>query len=262
MANATIAGARFSELGGKRPFRWEERPSGHVFYVAMAIAFLVISVAGFAPSIVYPSHRLGSSSWLVAAHGSLFFVWLLVFLGQPILIKRRSYQTHRAVGIASSVLAVTMITVGYLTTIAATRRGFDFSGDLDLAHDPLGPINQMIFPLLDIAEFGVLVAAGYLMRRRSDYHKRLMLFATIAMLPAPFAHLIGHIPWLKPYGAVVLIPIFISLSASPIFDMITFRRVHPVSAWLAPSMFILDILCASVIGPSAIWTRIAQQLIQ
>jgi hypothetical protein len=66
--------------------------------------------------------------------------------------------------------------------------GFDLSGDLKLSHDPLGPVGQIIFPLLDIIEFGVLVAAGFFYRRRAAIHKRIMLFATLAMLPAPFAH--------------------------------------------------------------------------
>jgi hypothetical protein len=44
--------------------------------------------------------------------------------------------------------------------VVMTRRGFDLSGDLNLSHDPLGPVGQIIFPLLDIFEFGILVAAG------------------------------------------------------------------------------------------------------
>lgn len=154
-----------------------------------------------------------------------------------------------------------MVIVGYATSIAMTRRGFDFSGDLDPTHDPLGPVNQMIFPLLDIAEFALLVGAGYALRGRSDYHKRLMLFATLALLPAPFAHVVGHVQWLKAHGTVVIIPIFFSLIASAIYDLAAFRRVHPVSLCLGLGMFVLDNLSATVLGHSALWTRVAQKLI-
>ena len=261
MENATINTAAAFDRGGSQRSRWLGKQSDHWFYPSMAASCLVISIASFAPAIIYPTHRLGSSSWLVAAHGGLFFLWLLVFLGQTLLIRQGSYRTHRRLGTASALLAATMVLVGYATTIAMTRRGFDFSGDLDLSQDPLGPINQMIFPLLDIAEFALLVGAGYALRRRSDYHKRLMLFATLALLPAPFAHFIGHIPLLKAHGTVVVIPIFLSLIASAIYDLAAFRRIHPVSLWLGLGMFVLDNLSATVIGHSDLWTKVGQQLI-
>ena len=45
--------------------------------------------------------------------------------------------------------------------------------------------------------FAVLVAAGYIYRRRAAAHKRMMLFATLALMPAPFGHLIGHFAVLR-----------------------------------------------------------------
>ena len=241
--------------------RWIEPRSSRRFYVGMAVACLAVSIASFGPSIVDPSHRLGSSTLLVAAHGGLFFLWLLVFLAQTVLIRRGDIRAHRQLGVVALVLATAMVVVGWETAIAMTRRGYDFSGDLDLVHDPLGPRGPLIFPLLDIAEFGMLIAAGYLFRRRADYHKRLMLFATVAMLPAPFAHFVGHTPLLRTHGGLVVLPIIVSLVASGIRDLATFRRVHPVSLWVALIMFVLDNLCATLIGHSATWLRIADRLV-
>lgn len=261
MNNPAIFETTAHDQGGRQVSRWLSKQSDHLFYPAVAIACLIISIAAFAPAIIYSNQRLGSSSGLVMAHGGLFFLWLVVFLVQTLLIKHGSYRAHRRLGTVSALLAAAMIVVGYAATIAMTRRGFDFSGDLDLKHDPLGPVNQMIFPLLDIAEFGLLVAAGYAFRRRRDYHKRLMLFATLALLPAPFAHFIGHVPALKAHGTVVVLFIFISLVASAIYDLMAYRRVHPVSLWLGLGMFMIDNLSATVIGHSPLWTRIAQALI-
>jgi hypothetical protein len=262
MQNGAIAATTHTDRAVSQRLRWADKQAGHWFYPSMAAACLLISIAAFAPAIIHPNHRLGSSSWLVAVHGCLFFLWLIVFLAQALLITRGSYRTHRRFGTASAALAIAMVAVGYVTVIEMTRRGFDFSGDLDLAHDPLGPVNQMIFPLLDIVEFALLVAAGYALRRRSDYHKRLMLFATLALLPAPFAHFIGHVPLLKAHGTVVVVPIFLSLVASAIYDLAAFRRVHPVSLWIGLGMFILDNLSATVIGHSAIWTGVARKLVE
>jgi hypothetical protein len=142
-----------------------------------------------------------------------------------------------------------------------TRRGFDLSGDLNLSHDPLGPVGQIIFPLLDIFEFGILVAAGFFYRRRAAIHKRIMLFATLAMLPAPFAHLIGHNPILQLHPIVIVPMVFVSFVASGVYDLVRFRRIHPVSLWLGLVMFVLDNLCAALIGPSDAWHRFANWLV-
>ena len=260
--NVTISATDSSEGATPNSSRWAVSQSGRWFYIGMAVSCLLVSIAAFAPSIVDQRHRLGSSTWLVVAHGSLFFLWLVVFVAQTLLVRRGAYRVHRRLGLASLGLASAMVVVGYIATIAMTRRGFDFSGDLDLAHDPLGPVGQLIFPLLDIWEFALLVALGFAFRRRPDYHKRLMLFATIALLPAPFAHFIGHIPALKAHAAIVVLAIFVSLAASAIYDLAAFRRVHPISLWVGLGMFILDNLSATVIGHSTLWLRIAHRLVE
>ncbi|WP_174291083.1 hypothetical protein [Sphingomonas bacterium] len=256
-----LAAQMAAEPAAARPSRWAEPPSGRRFYIGMAVACLLVSAVPFAPSMVDRSHRLGSATALVVVHGGLFFAWLLAFLAQTILIGRGDYHAHLRLGIAAAILAAAMVLVGYETAIAMTRRGFDFSGDLDLVHDPLGPRGQLIFPLLDIAEFGLLIAAGLILRHRSDYHKRLMLFATVALLPAPFAHFIGHSPALRPHGALVVLPIVVSLAASAARDLATFRRVHPVSFWVALVMFVLDNLSATIVGHSTAWLRIVDRLV-
>lgn len=60
---------------------------------------------------------------------------------------------------------------------------------------------------------------------------------------------------------VVVMPIFFSLIASAIYDLWAFKKIHPVSLWLGLGMFALDNLSATVIGPSALWTQVAQKLI-
>ena len=87
----------------------------------------------------------------------MFFGWLLVFLAQTLLVGRGRLGAHRALGYFAAALAVLMVTFGYTTAIAMARRGFDLSGDLNAAADPLG---QMVFQLGDLLSFAVLVGAG------------------------------------------------------------------------------------------------------
>ena len=48
------------------------------FFTAMASTMLVIGLVGFAPSLVQTSERRAPVSPLVAAHGLLFFGWLVI----------------------------------------------------------------------------------------------------------------------------------------------------------------------------------------
>jgi hypothetical protein len=97
------------------------------------------------------------------------------------------------------------------------------SGDLKIQADPLlGLVN----PLGDLVTFGILVAAGYWYRHRSDIHKRLMLLATVGgLMPAPLAHLIGHSTLLREMRPIILVPIALLLFASAVFS-----RTHPIGS--------------------------------
>lgn len=88
-----------------------------------------------------------------------------------------------------------------------------------------------------------------------------MLFATAALLPAPFAHFIGHSAALRDHPAIVVLPIAVTLVISGVYDFLRFRRIHPASLWLGMGLFVIDNLCATIIGPSAAWHALAARLI-
>ena len=219
------------------------------FFTALASAMLFIAIAGFLPSIVNTAGRRAQLSPLVAAHGIVFFVWLCIFLVQARLIASRLIELHRRVGVAAGLVAALMVPLGYGTSISMVRRGFDLSGDLRIDHDPASGV---IFPLGDLLLFTMLVTAAIAYRGWPDRHKRLMLFANVALMGAPLAHLIGHVPWLVALpGAIILAPLSVFLLAAVGRDLLVISRVHPLTWGLAAGMFISGPLRAAVIGPSA-----------
>jgi hypothetical protein len=56
---------------------------------------LVTSTAGFMPSLVHTAARRAPLSPLAAAHGIVFFAWLLIFLVQSSLIASERVARHR-----------------------------------------------------------------------------------------------------------------------------------------------------------------------
>lgn len=221
------------------------------FFTAFACAMIAVAIAGFLPSLVHTGTRRAPLSPLAAVHGIVFFIWLGSFLVQARLVASRHIDAHKRVGVAACFVAALMIPLGYVTCISMVRRGFDLSGDLRIEHDPA---YEVIFPLGDLLMFAVLVTAAIAFRRRPDIHKRLMLFANIALMPAPLAHLIGHVPSLASLpAAIILIPITFFLAGAVLRELLLRTGVHPLTWALAAGIFVSGPLEAGVIGPSAAW---------
>ena len=125
--------------------RSESRP-GRWFFVGMAFAMIATSIAGFLPAIIDPGTRRAPLTLLAGAHGIVFFMWLFLYLAQSLLIANRRVALHRRLGLTSAVLLPLMIVLGFTTTTAMIRRGFDLSGDQHL------PENGLTLPLITIQQ--------------------------------------------------------------------------------------------------------------
>jgi hypothetical protein len=195
-----------------------KRPIEDWFFTGTALAMISTSLIAFLPAIVHPAER----------HAPL-----------------------SAVGLSSVGLLALMIPLGYTTTIAMVRRGYDLSSDLQIDRDP--PY-ATVFPLCNLVIFSALAIAALACRRRPEIHKRLMLFANIELMPAPLAHLIGHTPWLASLPpAIVMLPISMFVLAAIARDWMLSRRIHRLTWGLAILRMVSGPLEAGPLGSSAAW---------
>ena len=199
--------------------------AGRWFFVGMALVMIATSLVGFLPAIVDHATRRAPLTLLAEAHGIVFFMWLLLYLAQSLLIANRRVDLHRRLGLTSVVLLAMMIPLGFTTTTAMIRRGFDLSGDQHVDPHPVGGVSvdaatTSVFNFGTLLAFCVLAVAAICYRRRPAVHKRLMLFANISLMAAPIAHLLGHIPstWLPVSGdaAVAILNISFLLAPAPL----------------------------------------------
>ena len=95
----------------------------------------------------------------------------------------------------------------------------------------------------------------------SDRHKRLILLATVVLMAAPLAHVIGQVPALHAFPPVILLPLAAFYFAAAIHDRWTDGRVHPISLWGAIALLVWAQGRAVLIGPSEAWHRFAAWLI-
>lgn len=230
-----------------------KRPLVRRFFTGMALAMIAISLLAFIPSITHPAERRAPLSALTAAHGVVFFAWLLVFLIQSRLIATHRVAIHRRLGVASIVILALMIPLAYTTTISMVRRGYDLSGDLSIGINHELAL-ETVFPLANLLIFTTLAIAALAYRRKPEIHKRLMLFANIELMPAPLAHLIGHTPWLASLpGVIIMVPITAFVAAAVGSDLFVARRIHPLTWGLAILRMVSGPLEAGPIGTSAAW---------
>ena len=103
----------------------------HWFYIGVGIFVVLLSIAGFAPSVVSPPSRTVPLPFTlpVAVHALFGSAWVLLFLLQAVLVATRRTNLHRRVGVAGAVIAVAFVITGCWMFVQHAARGFDLSGD-------------------------------------------------------------------------------------------------------------------------------------
>ena len=241
------------------------RTAGRWFFVGMALVMIATTIAGFLPAIISPATRRGPLSLLAAVHGIVFLAWQLLYLAQSLLVATRHVGWHRRLGVTSVVLLALIIPLSFATTTAMVRRGFDLSGDQHIVPHPaagsiyLDASASSVFNFAVLFTFSVLAIAAILYRSRPEIHKRLMLFANLALMHAAIAHLVGHIPqYGDTSGVVILVSYTLFLLTAVARDYLVEKRVRAITAVIAVGMWVSVPIEALVIAPSATWHRFAE----
>lgn len=229
-----------------------------VFYSGMAIVMALTVFAGFAPSYYLrwladgPATTVSGApvTPLIHLHGALFSAWVALFLVQTALVAKRRVRLHRRLGVAGATLAAAMVVAGLATAIAAARAGS--------APPDVPPLVFLVVPFFDILLFAGFATAAILARRRKEAHKRLMLLAYLALLPAPVARLPGVLA-LGPLGFFGVAYLgFLLLFAA--YDLWSRRRVHPVYLW-GGLLLVLSAPARLLLSGTEVWLWFAAWLV-
>jgi hypothetical protein len=202
-----------------------QRDRGTAFYTAMACVAAAAVAIGFSTTYFLPvAGARFAGPWIAHVHGLLFIAWIALLLVQASLIRRRNPRLHRRLGVAALPLALAMAASGVGVGLYAVHRDLA-AGVGDFAYSQLPGVLTAMTILLGF------VAAAIWLRKRPDWHKRMVLLATIAILwPAwfRFRHLM---PWLPRPDILLAVVVSDSLIVvGMIRDRLKFGRVHP--AWL------------------------------
>ena len=242
----SVYGHTLRMINASRDLRW--------FFAASAAAGAGVVFVGFAPTYYLKPVWGGPSLPLrVHIHGILFTAWMLLFVLQSFLIARKRTRMHRRLGIVGAVLIAGMLVSGLSVSIAWAR--VDSPGTGAVAGVPR--LVAVVIPLASIAMFALLASIGLLYRRRPDVHKRLMLLATIALLPPA----LGRISFLAARGPAAFFAVTcLFIVALAVYDYVIHQRVYPASLW-GGLLLAVSFPARLTLGQTHAWNVFAQWLI-
>lgn len=245
------------------------REIGHTprFYVAMAAVCFVIPMLTFAPTyyLQLPAGTVVGTRGL-HLHALVFTAWPALFFVQTWLAYTGRRRRHRAWGLAGVSLATALVISGF----ASVARQLDASlaagyGDTARAF--------ALLPTAQVLLFTAFFAAAIARTTDPEAHKRCMLLATIALMPAalvriPFALVIGVAPGMRP-GQVppppVFMPVLVALiadlliAAAILYDWRTRGRPHKAYLVGGAATVLVHLLVVPISGTAG-WHELADYL--
>jgi hypothetical protein len=221
-----------------------------LFYMVMPALMALVVFVGFAPSYYLKSaYGTPALSPLYHLHGLLFTGWMLLMLVQPALVAVRRTDLHRRIGSIGAVLIVAMTVAAYLVSIDIGRRGAAPPGIPALAF--------MLVPLSTVVVFPALAGAALYWKHVPQTHKRLMLIATLELVPAG----LGRIPALLntgPLGFFGVTDLFIVAMLA--YDRATTGRFHRATIY-GGGFLVASQVARVIIGGTSAWQSFAGWLI-
>ena len=221
----------------------------HRYFLAAAVVltFLVLWAFSFEyRDLMHPSRF----TVLVQVHGLVMLTWVGLFLTQVALIVWHRPSWHRRLGVIGVVVAALVVALAVPTAVTAARLGGD--------HLPPGttPTGFLADAFTQLAAFALLAGSGLALRRRPDFHKRLMLLANLPPLIAAIVRLVVFLQ--LEIRATTLW--YLLLLALIVIDTLRTRRLHPALVAGAACLVAANVGAGALAG-TATWAGIVRTLI-
>jgi hypothetical protein len=203
------------------------------FFFCMALALAATCVAGFVRSLV-----LGRSSfdspWWVHVHGITMMGWIVLFVMQNGLVASGRIAIHRRLGILAAAWSLWVVGAGALVLAMNT-----------VTHRTLPAFTPAyIFAIDGLAtlSFVSLTWAGIAMRRRSDWHKRLMLSGTICIIAPGLGRMVPD-SMVGLHITYALFPLHLAFFAvAMLYDLRTRGKPHSAYYWGLAGLVAMTVL--------------------
>jgi hypothetical protein len=221
------------------------------FFAGMTAVSLIAVLVGFARTYFLAGVFLAPlPNLLIHIHGAVFTLWVVLFASQIGLVTARRLTLHRRIGLPGFGLAILMVVLGVLAASDRLARHVGESANAT----PQDVRAFYAVAMGDMLMFAAFVSLGYGYRSDPTAHKRLMLFATFALLDAGFDRWSVFDPY--PLPLVNLICFGPLILATMAFDWWSSGKVQRITIWA--SVFLVAVQEGRhFIGYTAGWQRLA-----
>ena len=192
------------------------------FFLRGAILMAITIVAAF--SFQYLMGRSTFASPVrVHAHAFFFMGWVVIYVLHNVFVATGRISLHRRLGWIAAAWVAPMVVMGFVVTVTMVRLGtvpFFFR-----------PLQFLIFDPMAVLTFAGLTIAAVVLRRRTEWHRRLHFCAMTILLTPAFGRLLP-LPLLQPwsweaaYATSMLFPL-----VGAWLDVRRSGRVHPAWNW-------------------------------
>lgn len=213
------------------------------FFLNSAFVMALVIVAGFSVQLAMGRSSFASPP-LVHAHAIVFMGWVVLYLLQNIFAATGRTTLHRRLGRIAAGWIVAMLVLGCMVTLAIVRRGqvpFFFR-----------PLQFLVFDPVSLFAFAGLTVAAIMLRRQTDWHRRLH-FCAMAMLLGPGFGRLLPMPLLAPWAwEATLAACLIFPVVGMVADQRRSGRVHPAWGWgvaaMAGALIVTEAITYSPVG--------------
>lgn len=222
---------------------------GNVFFPGVAALIFAAVFLGFARTYYLAGvFRAPLPNLLVHIHGAVFSLWILLLIVQTSFIASGRVDVHRRVGLFGFGLACLMVILGLMAATDSLARHF--------APGEAGAGVKAFYavPISDMLVFATLIYFGLRERFNPAAHKRLMLVATITLLPAAFVRWPIPVAWWDIRVAqMCCYPLLLLLMC---YDLWSVGKVHRATLWGSVLLIVVHQV-RMPIGRTLLWQSFA-----
>jgi hypothetical protein len=192
-----------------------------LFFLRGAVVMTITIIAGFSLQYLMGRSTFGAPL-RVHIHAFLFMGWVGIYLLQNIFVATDRMYLHRRLGWIAAAWMVPMIVMGCLVTAVMVRN----------AYVPFffRPLQFLVFDPLTVLTFAGLTTAAIVLRRRTEWHRRLH-FCGMSMLLGPAFGRLLPMPLLQPWAWEAAFAVTMLFPVAGVWaDIRRSGRAHP--AWL------------------------------
>lgn len=223
-----------------------------VFWQRMAIGLALFIVFGFLQFALRGFVDPVAAPFWVHLHGVLMLAWLGLLIVQPTLVSQGNFARHRQLGRIGGLLALFITCLGIFTGVASLM--------LNRFPPFFSPPYFLALTVTESLVFGVMVAWAIRRRRATDWHRRLMIGATIIILEPALGRLLPIPlmgPWAEPAVALCQLAV-VAIIAS--YDQRSRGAVHPAT-WAVAAIVIATRVAISLLSMAPPVIALATRLV-